>query len=74
MVSMFAMTILARAIMADAGSRGESANTPPRLRPGGAHGGRMQRFTDLKVWQRAHALALEVYRLTVDFPARSASA
>lgn len=29
----------------------------------------MQRFTDLKVWQRAHALALEVYRLTADFPA-----
>ncbi|HUU13017.1 MAG TPA: four helix bundle protein [Terriglobia bacterium] len=29
----------------------------------------MQRFTDLKVWQRSHALALEVYRLTNAFPA-----
>lgn len=28
----------------------------------------MQRFTDLKVWQRGHALALEVYRLTSNFP------
>ena len=28
----------------------------------------MQRFTDLKVWQRSHALALEVYRLTSSFP------
>ena len=28
----------------------------------------MQRFTDLKVWQRSHALVLEVYRLTSDFP------
>lgn len=29
----------------------------------------MQRFTDIKVWQRSHALVLEVYRLTVAFPA-----
>lgn len=29
----------------------------------------MQRFTDLKVWQRAHALVLEVYRVTAGFPA-----
>lgn len=29
----------------------------------------MQRFTDLKVWQKAHALVLEVHRLTVTFPA-----
>ena len=29
----------------------------------------MQRFTDLKVWQRSHALALEVYRQTKAFPA-----
>lgn len=28
----------------------------------------MQRFTDLKVWQRSHELALAVYRLTADFP------
>jgi four helix bundle protein len=28
----------------------------------------MQRFTDLKVWQRGHALVLEVYRLTTSFP------
>jgi len=28
----------------------------------------MQRFQDLRVWQRGHALALEVYRLTKDFP------
>ena len=28
----------------------------------------MQRFTDLKVWQRSHALVLWVYRLTTDFP------
>jgi four helix bundle protein len=28
----------------------------------------MQRFTELKVWQRAHALALEVYRITAGFP------
>lgn len=29
----------------------------------------MQRFTNLKVWQRSHALVLEVYRLTRTFPA-----
>ena len=28
----------------------------------------MQRFTDLKVWQRSHALALEIYRVTAAFP------
>lgn len=28
----------------------------------------MQRFQDLKVWQRSHALVLEIYRLTKDFP------
>jgi four helix bundle protein len=28
----------------------------------------MQRFTELKVWQRAHALVLKVYALTRDFP------
>jgi four helix bundle protein len=32
-------------------------------------GGALQHFTDLRVWQRAHALALHVYRLTADFPA-----
>jgi len=30
----------------------------------------MQRFTDLKVWQRSHALALEIYRATAAFPAQ----
>ena len=29
----------------------------------------MQRFTELRVWQRSHALALDVYRLTTTFPA-----
>jgi len=29
----------------------------------------LQRFTDLKVWQRSHALVLQVYRLTAKFPA-----
>jgi four helix bundle protein len=29
----------------------------------------MQRFTELKVWQRAHALVLEVYRISAGFPA-----
>jgi four helix bundle protein len=29
----------------------------------------MQRFTELKVWQRSHALALSIYRLTGSFPA-----
>lgn len=29
----------------------------------------MQHFTNLKVWQRSHALVLDVYRLTSSFPA-----
>jgi four helix bundle protein len=29
----------------------------------------MQRFTELKVWQRSHALVLELYRITRGFPA-----
>jgi four helix bundle protein len=28
----------------------------------------VQRFADLKVWQRSHALVLQVYRLTKMFP------
>jgi four helix bundle protein len=28
----------------------------------------VQRFTELKVWQRSHALVLQVYRLTKTFP------
>jgi four helix bundle protein len=28
----------------------------------------MQRFTELKVWQRSHALVLQVYKLTKSFP------
>lgn len=28
----------------------------------------MQRFQDLKVWQRSHALVLEIHRLTTGFP------
>jgi len=28
----------------------------------------MQRFTDLKVWQRGHALVLSVYPMTTGFP------
>lgn len=28
----------------------------------------MQRFTELLVWQRSHALTLEIYRLTSRFP------
>ena len=28
----------------------------------------MQRFTDLKVWQRSHQLTLEIYRVTSSFP------
>lgn len=28
----------------------------------------MQRFTELKVWRRAHAVTLDVYRLTKSFP------
>ena len=30
----------------------------------------MQRFQDIKVWQRSHALALDIYRLTEGFPAK----
>jgi four helix bundle protein len=29
----------------------------------------VQRFTELKVWQRSHALVLQAYRLTKSFPA-----
>jgi len=29
----------------------------------------MQRFTELKVWQRSHALTLQIYRLTKELPA-----
>lgn len=29
----------------------------------------MQRFTQLKVWQRGHALVLKIYAMTVGFPA-----
>jgi four helix bundle protein len=28
----------------------------------------MQRFTELKVWPRAHALVLEIYRISAGFP------
>ena len=28
----------------------------------------MQRFTELKIWQRGHALVLTIYRLSVGFP------
>jgi four helix bundle protein len=28
----------------------------------------MQRFTELKVWQRGHALVLSIYRMTTAFP------
>ena len=28
----------------------------------------MQRFTELKVWQKSHAFVLQVYRLTKSFP------
>lgn len=28
----------------------------------------MQRFTDLRVWERSHALVLHIYRLTKAFP------
>jgi four helix bundle protein len=28
----------------------------------------VQRFTELKVWQRGHTLVLTVYRMTVGFP------
>ncbi len=33
-----------------------------------ATGAALQRFTDLKVWQRSHALVLQIYRLTTGFP------
>lgn len=29
----------------------------------------MQRFTEIKVWQRSHALVLQLYRATAGFPA-----
>lgn len=29
----------------------------------------MQRFTDLKVWQRSHALTLQIYRVSAQLPA-----
>jgi four helix bundle protein len=29
----------------------------------------MQRFTELRVWRRGHAFALDIYRLTASFPA-----
>ena len=28
----------------------------------------MQRFTELKIWQRSHQLALDIYKLTSSFP------
>jgi four helix bundle protein len=28
----------------------------------------MQRFTEIKVWQRGHSLTLDIYRLTLGFP------
>jgi four helix bundle protein len=28
----------------------------------------VQRFTDLKVWQRSHALTLDIYKFTATFP------
>jgi len=28
----------------------------------------VQRFTELIVWQRSHALVLDIYKLTLDFP------
>jgi four helix bundle protein len=31
---------------------------------------RIEKFTDLRVWQKAHELALFVYKLTERFPAR----
>lgn len=33
----------------------------------------MQRFIDLKVWQRSHALVLQIYQLTGSFPAEERS-
>ena len=37
---------------------------------GSISGGKIEHFTDLIVWQEAHALVLEVYRLIEDFPER----
>ena len=31
-------------------------------------GQQVQRFTELKVWERSHALVLEIYRVTAGFP------
>jgi four helix bundle protein len=62
MVSMFAM-IATSAWVADH----EAARTDPRP-PRSSPRGIMQRFTDLKVWQRGHALVLELYRATGRFP------
>ncbi|MEW6104520.1 MAG: four helix bundle protein, partial [bacterium] len=28
----------------------------------------MKNFCDLKVWQKAHQLVLEIYKITVQFP------
>ena len=28
----------------------------------------MQRFTEIQVWQRSHALSLDVYRISTEFP------
>jgi len=30
--------------------------------------GKLERFEDLKVWQKAHQLVLEIYKITKDFP------
>lgn len=32
------------------------------------HKGRRQRFTEIKAWQRAHVLVLEIYRISAGFP------
>lgn len=31
-------------------------------------GSEVQRFTELKVWQRSHSLTLDIYRLTAGYP------
>lgn len=31
--------------------------------------GKLERFEDLMVWQKAHQLALQIYRVTAQFPA-----
>ena len=56
----FGMSVTSRALdLLDArrpsGLRGRFTLVPKRLKP------IMQRYTELKVWQRSHALALEVY-------------